>query len=97
MIIDCDTHFMPRDAFDGVSGPLQSSKPRLQFNDADLYVDVDFPGYPTEVAGTSPLLAPGSGAMFKSLWDPESRMADYNHRLGIDQHVVLPQFSGWWS
>jgi predicted TIM-barrel fold metal-dependent hydrolase len=24
-------------------------------------------------------------------------MADYDHRLGIEKHVVLPQFSGWWS
>lgn len=97
MIIDCDTHLMPRDAFDGVDGRLAAIKPKLQFDNQELYVDVDFPGYPAEVAGTSPLLAPGSGAMFKSLWDPESRMADYDHRLGIEQHVVLPQFSGWWS
>jgi len=88
---------MPRDAFDGVDGKLATIKPKLQFNDQELYVDVDFPGYPAEVPGTSPLLAPGSGAMFKSLWHPESRMADYDNRLGIEQHVVLPQFSGWWS
>lgn len=97
MIIDCDTHLMPRDAFDGVDGRSAASKPKLQFNDQGLYVDVDFPGYPAEVAGTSPLLAPGSGAMFKSLWEPGARMADYDNRLGIEQHVVLPQFSGWWS
>ncbi|MBM2805063.1 MAG: amidohydrolase [Deltaproteobacteria bacterium] len=97
VIIDCDTHLMPRDAFDGIDGKLATIKPKLQFNDQELYVDVDFPGYPAEVPGTSPLLAPGSGAMFKSLWDPESRMADYDNRLGIEQHVVLPQFSGWWS
>lgn len=97
VIIDCDTHFMPRDAFDGVDGKLATIRPKLQFNDQELYVDVEFPGYPGEVPGTSPLLAPGSGAMFKSLWDPESRMADYDNRLGIEQHVVLPQFSGWWS
>jgi predicted TIM-barrel fold metal-dependent hydrolase len=35
--------------------------------------------------------------MFKSLWDSRSRMDDYDKRLGIEQHVVLPQFSGWWS
>ena len=97
MIIDCDTHLMPRDAFDGVDGHLAAIKPKLQFDDGELYADVDFPGYPAEVAGTSPLLAPGSGAMFKSLWDPVSRMADYDRRLGIERHVVLPQFSGWWS
>lgn len=97
MIIDCDTHLMPRDAFVGVDGMFTAVKPTLKFNDNDLYVDVDFPGYPPEVPGTSPLLAPGSGAMFKSLWEPKSRMKDYDDRLGIEQHIVLPQFSGWWS
>jgi predicted TIM-barrel fold metal-dependent hydrolase len=97
MIIDCDTHLMPREAFDGVEGKFSPRKPILKFNDEGLYIDVDFPGYPPEVAGTSPLLAPGSGAMFKSLWDVQLRMADYDNRLGIEQHVVLPQFSGWWS
>lgn len=96
MIIDCDTHLMPRDAFDGVGGDLTALKPALKFNDQGLYTDVDFPAY-RDVPGTSPLLAPGSGAMFKSLWEPECRMKDYDERLGIEQHVVLPQFSGWWS
>ena len=97
MIIDCDTHLMPRDAFESIDGNFAGLKPRLKFNDEDLYADVEFPGYPAEVPGTSPLLAPGSGAMFKSLWDMCSRMDDYDKRLGIEQHVVLPQFSGWWS
>jgi predicted TIM-barrel fold metal-dependent hydrolase len=97
MIIDCDTHLMPREAFDGVEGEFAPRKPVLKFNHDGLYVDVDFPGYPPEVPETSPLLAPGSGAMFKSLWDVQARMADYDNRLGIEQHVVLPQFSGWWS
>lgn len=97
MIIDCDTHLMPRDAFDLVGGKFDSIKPILAFNDEDLYSDVDFPGYPNALPGTSPLPAPGSGAMFKSLWDPQARMADYDRRLGIEQHVILPQFSGWWS
>jgi len=96
VIIDCDTHLMPADAFDGVAGNLAAWKPALKFNDQGLYVDVEFPGY-RAVPGTSPLLAPGSGAMFRSLWNIEDRMSDYEHRLGIEQHVVLPQFSGWWS
>ena len=96
VIIDCDTHLMPADAFHGVGGNLASLKPALKFNDQGLYVDVDFPGY-RDVPGTSPLLAPGSGAMFRSLWNIEDRMCDYDQRLGIQQHVVLPQFSGWWS
>jgi len=97
LIIDCDTHIMPRDAFNGVGGALETLKPTLKFDQQELYFDVDFPGYPTEVSGTSPLPAPGSGAMFRSLWDPLARMQDYDGRLGIEQHVVLPQFSGWWS
>ena len=97
MIIDCDTHLMPRDAFDGVGGELSSYKPVLQFDQAGLYSDVDFPGDAPQLAGTSPLGAPGSGAMFRSLWDIEARMADYEGRLGIETHIVLPQFSGWWS
>ncbi len=97
MIIDCDTHLMPRDAFDSVDGDFARLKPALKFNDQGLYVDVEFPGYPAEMPGTSPLLAPGSGAMFRSLWNIEDRMRDYDHRLGIERHVVLPQFSGWWS
>jgi predicted TIM-barrel fold metal-dependent hydrolase len=87
---------MPRDAFNAVGGALENSKPTLKFNDQGLYFDVDFPGY-AEIAGTSPLPAPGSGAMFRSLWDPIARMQDYDGRLAIDQHIVLPQFSGWWS
>jgi predicted TIM-barrel fold metal-dependent hydrolase len=97
VIIDCDTHLMPRDAFDGIDGRHRQIKPALKFDSQDCYADVDFPGYPSEPPGTSPLLAPGSGAMFKSLWDPVSRMEDYDRRLGIEMHVVLPQFSGWWS
>ncbi len=97
MIVDCDTHLMPRDAFDGVGGKLSSHRPVLQFDQAGLYSDVDFPGDAPQVAGTSPLGAPGSGAMFRSLWDLEARMADYERRLGIEMHIVLPQFSGWWS
>src|SRR5918996_5628676 len=96
MIIDCDTHLMPKDAFDRVAGTAAARKPTLKFNDARLYVDVDFPGCPPQVHGTSPWLAPGSGAMFKSLWDIRSRMEDYDTKLNIEQQVVLPQFSGWW-
>jgi predicted TIM-barrel fold metal-dependent hydrolase len=96
MIIDCDTHLMPSDAFEGIKGEFGLRKPTLKFDQDGRYVDIDFPEYP-EVRGTSPLLAPGSGAMFKSLSDVQSRMEDYDTRLGIEQHVILPQFSGWWS
>jgi predicted TIM-barrel fold metal-dependent hydrolase len=97
MIIDCDTHLMPRDAFDRIEGHFASRRPVLRFEGADLYSGVDFPGNAAAMAGTSPLGAPGSGAMFRSLWDLEERIRDYEGRLGIDLHIVLPQFSGWWS
>src|SRR4029077_17793697 len=42
MIIDCDTHLMPRHAFDGVDGALGLRKPTLKFNDDGLYVDLNF-------------------------------------------------------
>jgi len=96
VIIDCDTHLMPAGAFAAVGENFSSVRPILKFDDQGLYADVEFPGY-REIAGTSPLLAPGSGAMFRSLWNVEERMRDYDHRLGIERHVVLPQFSGWWS
>ncbi len=97
MIIDCDSHLMPKDAFDSVGGRFGSRKPILKFADNGLYADVEFPGNAPQVPGTSPLGAPGSGAMFRSLWDVEARMSDYDERLGIERHFVLPQFSGWWS
>jgi predicted TIM-barrel fold metal-dependent hydrolase len=97
VIIDCDTHLMPRDAFDGIPGRFDATKPALHFSDDGLYVSVDFPGNAADVPGISPLPGPGSGAMFRSLWDPVSRMKDYDERLGIEQQVILPQFSGWWS
>ena len=97
MIIDCDSHLMPKDAFDSVGGRFGSRKPVLKFADNGLYADVEFPGNAPQVPGTSPLGAPGSGAMFRSLWDVEARMSDYDERLGIERHFVLPQFSGWWS
>jgi len=96
VIIDCDTHLMPADAFATLGENFATVKPTLKFDSQGLYADVDFPGY-REILGTSPLLAPGSGAMFRSLWNVEDRMRDYDRRLGIEQHVVLPQFSGWWS
>jgi len=70
VIIDCDTHLMPRDAFEGVPGRFDTTKPALHFSDEGLYVGVDFPGNAADVPGISPLPGPGSGAMFRSLWIP---------------------------
>ena len=66
MIIDCDTHLMPRDAFEGIPGRFDATKPALHFSDEGLYVSVDFPGNAADVPGISPLPGPGSGAMLEA-------------------------------
>ncbi|MGH7772762.1 MAG: amidohydrolase family protein [Candidatus Binatia bacterium] len=96
MIIDCDTHFMPKDAFDYVSGALTGLRPILKFSDQGLLSDIKFPGEPARVPGTTPLPPPGSGAHYPGNSDMEVRLKDYE-RLGIDCQFILPQFTGWWS
>jgi len=96
MIIDCDTHFMPGDAFDYVEGHLSNLRPRLVFDEQHLLSDIEFPGKPANVPGTTPLPAPGSGAHYPGNMDMEIRLKDYE-RLGIDCQFILPQFTGWWS
>ncbi len=68
----------------------------LRIDDDGLLKDIVFPGMPPQVPGTTPLGAPGSGAIMKGLCNIEIRMAGYE-RLGIDRHFILPQLSGWWS
>lgn len=96
MIIDCDAHFLPRDAFDRVEGELARRRPVLKFSEQGLLVDVLFPGRPGGVPGSTPLPPPGTGAQYPGRSDIEARLADYA-RMGIDREVMLPQFSGWWS
>ena len=95
MIIDCDTHFFPKDAFAHMAGQLAAEAPQLRFDDKGRLVDIDFPGAP-DPTGTTPLPAPGSGAGLAGNVDIEARMADYD-RMGIDRQLLLPQFTGWWS
>lgn len=96
MIIDCDTHIMPRDAFQDMPEEFRAKGPRLEYDDEGLLIDIKFPGAPPEVPGTSPLGPPGSGAKMKGLVDLDVRLADFPV-LGIDHQFVLPQFSGWWT
>jgi predicted TIM-barrel fold metal-dependent hydrolase len=96
MIIDCDTHFMPRDAFDHVAKEFADRKPVLKFGAAGLLEDVDFPGEPPRVAGATPLPAPGSGAHYPGNSDMALRLQDYEC-MGIGSQFILPQFTGWWS
>lgn len=96
MIIDCDTHFMPRDAFDYMEGPVAPRRPQLKFDEAGIYVDMDFSGRPPRVPGSTPLTAPGTGSQYPGMVDVEARLRDYAE-MGIAQQCLLPQFSGWWS
>jgi predicted TIM-barrel fold metal-dependent hydrolase len=96
MIIDCDTHFMPRDAFDRVPGALNALRPHLQFDAKGEYTGLDFPGRPAHVPGSTPLSAPGTGSNYLGMCDMEARVKDYAD-LGIERTCVLAQFSGWWS
>lgn len=96
MLIDCDTHFMPSDAFDHVGREFLDRRPILKFDGTGLLVDVDFPGEPPRVCGATPLPAPGSGAHYPGNTDMEARLKEYE-KMGIEAQFILPQFTGWWS
>ena len=96
MIIDCDTHFFPKNAFAFLEGELASKAPRLKLDEAGHLADIEFPGAPPRVPGSTPLPAPGSGARYDGNNDMAVRLADYD-RLGIDKQLILPQFTAWWS
>lgn len=96
MIIDCDTHFMPPDAFDYLPANLAGKRPVLKFDEDGIYVDLDFPGRPVAVPGSTPLPPPGTGNNYMGMCDMEARLADYVS-MGIERTCLLAQFSGWWS
>jgi predicted TIM-barrel fold metal-dependent hydrolase len=96
MIIDSDTHFFPRDAFEHVDDCYAGQKPRLKLDENGILIDIEFPGQPARVAGTTPLPAPGSGSGYKGNNDIKARLADYA-RMGIDRQLLTGQFTGWWS
>ncbi len=102
MIIDCDTHIIPRDAFDHMEEKPGRLRPLLHFDEQGLYTHSDFSAKPPQVPGTTPLRSfgesrGGSGVDILGMADIEARVKDMK-RLGVDQQVVLPQFSPWaWS
>lgn len=96
MIIDCDTHFMPRDAFDRVGGALDAQRPVLKFDADGIYVGLDFPGRPVPLPEATPLGPPGTGSEYPGMVDMEARIKDYVD-MGIERTCLLAQFSGWWS
>lgn len=96
MIIDCDSHFMPLDAFQHVPEKFRGLVPQLKFNSEGILIGIDFPGAPAPVPGTTPLPAPGSGAHYVGNCDMAARLAQYRD-MGIGAQLILPQFTGWWS
>ena len=96
MLVDCDSHFFPRDAFDYIEGPLADRRPSLKLDEQGHLVDIDFPGAYERLPGTTPLPAPGSGAHHMGMTDMEARLSDYA-RMGVEKQMLLPQFTGWWS
>jgi len=96
MIIDCDTHFMPPDAFSHVPEVMRQLVPQLEFGAEGILTGIEFPGAPAPVPGTTPLPAPGSGAHYRGNSDMTVRLHEYA-ALGIQAQMVLPQFTGWWS
>ena len=93
MIIDCDTHFHPRDAYDYTGPQFDPLRPHFVFDDQGYLAAIDFPGAPPEVPGATPLPPPGSGARHPGLYDMEVRLRDYE-KLGIDAQFLFPQLTG---
>ncbi len=93
MIIDCDTHFLPRDAYDYAGPEWDALRPHFVFDASGLLTEIDFPGAPPDVAGATPLPPPGSGSRHPGLYDIDVRLRDYD-KLGIDRQFLFPQLTG---
>ncbi len=98
MFIDCDSHFLPRDAFEHVEGDLATKRPIIKFDDNGVLAGVEFAGCPSQVPGSSPVRSTGlgSGSKMQGLWDMAYRLREYD-QMGIEAQVILPQFGGWWN
>jgi predicted TIM-barrel fold metal-dependent hydrolase len=92
MIIDCDTHYLPADAYDYLGGEWDDRRPRFRWDDKGLLTGVDFPGAPPAVAGATPLEPPGTGARHRGMYYMEERLRDYE-KLGIDRQFLFPQLT----
>jgi predicted TIM-barrel fold metal-dependent hydrolase len=91
MIIDMDTHIMPKDIYDYIEGPLADKKPVYEFDKEGRMVGWKFPGW-HQVEGTTPLRPPGSGSNYKGTFEIETRLEDYD-KLGIQYQLLLPQYT----
>ena len=92
MIVDCDTHFLPADAYDYMGPEWERQRPRFVWDDKMLLKGVDFPGAPPPVPGATPLEPPGTGSGYRGMYDMEERLRDYG-KLGIDRQFLFPQLT----
>ena len=98
MIVDCDSHFLPRNAFEHVAGNFAATRPLVKFDERGFLAGVEFAGCSPQVPGSSPVRATGlgSGSDRQGLWDMAYRLREFE-KMGIDVQVILPQFGGWWN
>ena len=82
MIIDCDTHFLPPDAYDYMGDEWDALRPRFVFDAQGCVTAIDFPGAPPPVPGATPLAPPGTGARYGGMYDMDERLRDYE-KLGM--------------
>jgi 2,3-dihydroxybenzoate decarboxylase len=98
MIVDCDSHMLPPDAFDHVEAAFAGRIPRLSFDEDGALADVHFPDNPAHLSGTTPVPVTDAsqGLQHRGVCDIEARLADAA-RMGVDLQVLLPLVTGWWS
>ena len=92
MIIDCDTHYLPPDAYDYMGPEWDRKRPRFAWDGQGFLAGVDFPGAPRAVAGATPLTPPGTGARYRGTYYMDERLRDYE-KLGIDRQFLFPQLT----
>lgn len=92
MIIDCDTHYLPRDAYDYLGAEWEDKRPRFIWDGQGLLTGVEFPGAPPRVPGATPLDPPGTGARYRGMYNLEERLREYE-KLGIDRQFLFPQLT----
>ena len=91
MIIDMDTHILPRDIYDYMEGPTADQRPQFEYDKDGLLVKWSFPGN-FQVKGTTPLPPPGAGGKHPGLSNMDVRLEEFR-KLGIDKQILLSQFS----
>ncbi len=92
MIIDADTHFLPRDVYDYMGDEWDAVRPRITWDDDGLFAAIDFPGRPEQTAGSTPNTPPGTGYRCRGTYYMDERLRDYD-KLGIDQQFLFPQLT----